>query len=78
MVEAEALVDLDASAFIGSLEVEEADGADGLGASAFIASLGGEEAAGGVALGLELGGEDDCAKADDSINPLSAVVINNF
>ena len=40
------LVDLGASAFIWS--VEEADG-------------GVEEADGGVALGLELGGEDDCA-----------------
>jgi hypothetical protein len=47
-----------------------------LGASAFIWSV--EEADGGVALGLELEGADDCAKADDSINPLSAVVINNF
>jgi len=52
------------------------------GASAFIGSVeadGGEEADGGVALGLGLEGADgDCAKADDSINPLSAVVINNF
>jgi hypothetical protein len=40
-----------------------------------------EEAAGGVValgLGLELDGDGACAKADDSINPLSAVVINNF
>jgi hypothetical protein len=58
MAEAVLLLDLDASAFIGSVEVEEADG--------------------GVALGLELEGEDDCAKADDSISPLNAVVINNF
>ncbi len=27
---------------------------------------------------LELGGDEDCAMADDSINPLSAVVTNNF
>ena len=76
MAEAELLLDLDASlladlgasAFSWSAGGEEADGGVALG----------EEADGGVALGLELGGEDDCAKADDSINPLSAVVINNF
>jgi hypothetical protein len=58
-------------------------------ASDFIVSL--EEAGGGVvALGLELGlgaalglgleldGDGDCARADESISPLSAVVINNF
>jgi hypothetical protein len=54
-----------------------ADGSD-FGASDFIVS----EAAGGgvVALGLGLGLEDegDCARADESINPLSAVVTNNF
>jgi hypothetical protein len=36
-----------------------------------------EEADGGE-LGLGLDGDGACAKADESINPLSAVVINNF
>ena len=54
----------------------------GFGASDFIVS---EEEAGGVELdaagGLELEpwlDGDDCAIADESINPLSAVVINSF
>ena len=71
------------SAFI-SLEDGEAE--DG---EAFM-SLEDDEGGGVVALGLEAGGDalgaepeggeeyDDCARADDSISPLSAVVTNNF
>jgi hypothetical protein len=52
-----------------------ADGSD-FGASDFMVS---DEAGGGVvALGLGLEGDGDCARADESINPLSAVVTNNF
>ena len=57
----------------------------GFDASDFIASeeedpegKAGEEADGVVEAGLELDGEDDCAMADDSINPLSAVESNSF
>src|SRR5918992_5956530 len=64
--------DFDASAFVAS-----AFGASAFVASDFIASPEPEEAAGGVdEPGLGLG--DDCAIADDSINPLSAVVSNSF
>jgi hypothetical protein len=59
--------DLDVSDFIAS--PEEADGG--------VVALGVEL---GLALGLWLGldGEGVCARADDSISPLSAVVTNNF
>ena len=70
MVEA----DLEASAFGASAFVSD-----------FIASEeedpegeAGEEAEGVVELGLELDGEDACAMADESINPLSAVESNSF
>lgn len=73
MVEAEAL------ALLLGLE------ASGVVASDFIASEeedpegeAGEEAEGGVELGLELDGDGACARADDSINPLSAVESNSF
>jgi|tagenome__1003787_1003787.scaffolds.fasta_scaffold20944476_4 hypothetical protein len=51
------------------------DVSDDLEVSDFIWSV--EEADGGeLVLGLD--GDGACAKADESINPLSAVVINNF
>src|SRR5215212_869319 len=68
----------EALAPVVDLDASEDFEASAFGVSDFIVSP--EEAAGGVALGLELGldGDEYCAKADESINPLSAVVINNF
>src|SRR5215204_4321656 len=69
----------EALAPVVDLDASDADfEASAFGVSDFIVSP--EEAAGGVALGLELGleGDEYCAKADESINPLSVVVINNF
>src|SRR5688572_1313138 len=78
----------DVSAFI-SLEDGEAEDGEAEDGEAFM-SLEDEEGGGVVALGLEADGDalgvalegdeegDDCARADDSINPLSAVVTNNF
>src|SRR4051794_1787936 len=68
MVEAEALAP-EPELLALDFDVSDFDASD------FIESLG--EADGGE-LGLELDGEEDCARADESINPLSAVVINNF
>jgi hypothetical protein len=72
MVAAEPLAlvvpDFEASDFI------ESDALD-LDASDFIESL---EAAGVCELDPEFDGDEDCARADDSISPLSAVVIINF
>lgn len=85
MVEAEALAPL-VLAPVADFDVSDFVASDALdfGASAFIVSE--EEPAGGVELeaagGLELepglDGDGDCAKADDSINPLSVVVSNSF
>ncbi len=70
--------------------VEAAFDASGFVASAFVASdfiaseegdpdgEAGEEADGLLEPGLEPDGDCDCAMADDSINPLSAVVSNSF
>ena len=78
MVEA----DFDASAFVASAFVASGFVASGFEASDFIASEeedpDGEEADGLLEPGLGLDGDGDCAMADDSINPLSAVVSNSF
>ena len=58
------LLGRDASDFIASEEDPEGEA--------------GEEAEGVVEPGVELDGDDDCATADDSINPLSAVESNSF
>jgi hypothetical protein len=75
----------DASAFGASAFVASAFGASAFVASDFIASEeedpdgeAGGEADGLLEPGLELDGDGDCAMADDSINPLSAVVSNSF
>jgi len=78
MVEADALallLGLGVSALVASAFV----------ASDFIASEledpegeAGAEAEGGVELGLELDGDGACARADDNINPLSAVESNSL
>jgi hypothetical protein len=62
------------SAFIASLE-DDGDEAEGEGHDGELEAAGGE-----LALGAVVGddGEDDCAKAAETIRPLSAVVTNNF
>jgi hypothetical protein len=71
----------DASAFVASAFVASGFAASGFDASGFVASEedpDGEEADGLLEPELGLDGGGVCARADDSINPLSAVVSNSF
>ena len=73
--------DFDASGFVASAFVASGFAVSGFDASDFVASEedpDGEEADGLLEPELGLDGGGVCAIADDSINPLSAVVSNSF